>query len=113
MAAGKEEAINLGIELAKNDEGFILQFGVPHHPMTVDYSRMFGKCLFNKSIVNASREKGHTSTIQAMELISSSFLDISPVLTHRYPFEQVMEAYELQKTGVDGAVKILVNLSDT
>jgi L-iditol 2-dehydrogenase len=113
VAAGKEEAINLGIELAKNDEGFILQFGVPHHPVTVDYSSMFFKCLDNKSIVHASREKGHTSTIQAMELISSGFLDVSPVLTHRYLFEQVMEAYELQKTGVDGAVKILVDLAPT
>jgi threonine dehydrogenase-like Zn-dependent dehydrogenase len=48
-----------------------------------------------------------------MELISSGFLDVSPVLTHRYLFEQVMEAYELQKTGVDGAVKILVDLAPT
>ena len=81
--------------------------------MTVEYSRMFWKCLDNKSIVNASREKGHTSTLQAMELISSGFLDVSPVLTHRYPFEQVMEAYELQKTGVDGAVKIMVDIAHT
>jgi threonine dehydrogenase-like Zn-dependent dehydrogenase len=48
-----------------------------------------------------------------MEVISSGFLDVSPVLTHRYLFEQVMEAYELQKTGVDGAVKILVDLAPT
>ncbi|MGY8790561.1 MAG: hypothetical protein ACKVKR_09840, partial [Pseudomonadales bacterium] len=82
-------------------------------PMTVDYSSMFNKCLENKSVVHCYREKGHTSTIQAMELISSGFLDVSPVMTHRYPFEQVMEAYELQKTGLDGAVKILIDLSDT
>ena len=62
-AAGRESSINLAIELAKADTGFFLRFRVPYEPITVNYGRIFTKCLKNKSIVHAGREPGHTSTL--------------------------------------------------
>ena len=109
-AAGTESSINLSIELAESDSGFILQFGVPHEPINVKYSEMFRKCLTKKSIVHAARETGHSSTVEAMKYIADGIVDASILLTHRFSFEDVHKAYELQKNPKDGALKILVEM---
>ena len=105
-AAGRESSINLAIELAKADTGFFLQFGVPYEPITVNYGRIFTKCLKHKSIVHAGREPGHTSTLQALDLIAGDYVNVSPLLTHRFPFEKVLEAYEVHQNATDNAVKL-------
>src|SRR6056297_859504 len=107
-AAGREAAINLSFRLAKQNTAFMLQFGLPRPPLQVNYDEMFWKCLTVKSIVHAASEAGHTSTRHALELIGSGALDVKPVLTHRFPFSQVLEAFELQRTAADGAVKTIV-----
>ena len=109
-AAGRESSINLAIELAQADTGFFLQFGVPYEPITVNYGRIFTKCLKHKSIVHAATEPGHTSTLQALDLIAAGSLDVSAVLTHRFPFEKVLEAYELHQNATDNAVKIVIDM---
>ena len=109
-AAGREASINLSIELARADTGFFLQFGVPYEPTSVNYGKIFTKCLKHKSIVHAGREPGHTSTIQALDLIAGDYVDVSPLLTHRFPFERVLEAYEVHQNATDNAVKIVVDM---
>jgi len=110
-AAGREASINLSFQLAKDNEGFLLQFGLPRPPMHVDYSAMFWQRLTVKSIVHAATEKGHSSTRHALELIGSGAVDVQPVITHRFPFERVREAFDLQRTAADGAVKTIVDIS--
>ena len=109
-AAGRESSINLAIELARPDSGFFLQFGVPYEPINVNYGRIFTKCLKHKSIVHANSEPGHTSTLQALDLIAAGSLNVSAVLTHRFPFEKVLEAYELHQNATDNAVKIVIDM---
>ena len=109
-AAGRESSINLAIELATADTGFFLQFGVPYEPITVNYGRIFTKCLKHKSIVHAGREPGHTSTLQALDLIAGDYVNVSPLLTHRFPFEKVLEAYEVHQNATDNAVKIVIDM---
>ncbi|MDG2222229.1 MAG: zinc-binding dehydrogenase [Rubripirellula sp.] len=109
-AAGRESSINLSFQLAKNNEGFLLQFGLPRPPIQIDYSSMFWQRLTVKSIVHAATEKGHTSTLHALDLIGSGALDVQPVLTHRFPFDRVREAFDLQRTAADGAVKTIVDI---
>jgi threonine dehydrogenase-like Zn-dependent dehydrogenase len=108
-AAGRESAINLSFRLAKDNEGFILQFGLPRDPLTVDYSAMFWRRVTVKSMVHAAREPDHRSTLQALQLIDSE-IDVKPVLTHRFPFEKVHDAFDLQRTAADGAVKTVVDM---
>ena len=109
-AAGREASINLSIELARADTGFFLQFGVPYEPTSVNYGRIFTKCLKHKSIVHAGREPGHTSTLQALDLIAGDYVDVSPLLTHRFPFDKVLEAYEVHQNATDNAVKIVIDM---
>ena len=110
IAAGEDEATNLGINLLAH-EGFLLQFGVPHDmEVTLDYGTLFRKCATLQTIVYATREPGLVSTLLAMELIASGEIDVKPIITHRFKFDQVLEAYELQRTRDEGAVKIVVEM---
>ncbi|MEM7801937.1 MAG: zinc-binding dehydrogenase [Chloroflexota bacterium] len=110
IAASEVEAINLAIDVVRED-GFVFQFGVPHaEKLTIDYNHMFRKCLTLKSVVFASREPGHRSTVNAIEMISSGVIDVSPLITHRFPFDQVLDAYALQESRRDGAIKIIVEM---
>ena len=109
-AVGEDDTINLCIELCKQD-GFMLQFGVPHSKtFAVDYYEMFRKCLTLKSVVGAASEPNHQATRTALKMIARGDVDVAPILTHRFPFEQVIEAYELQRVRTDGAVKILIDM---
>ncbi|MFK7734435.1 MAG: zinc-binding dehydrogenase [Pirellulaceae bacterium] len=108
-AAGRESAINLSYRLARDFDGFILQFGLPRDPLTVDYSTMFWKRLTVKSMVHAAREPQHSSTRHALELIDTQ-LDVTPLLTHRFQFEEVQQAFDRQRTASDGAVKTLIEI---
>jgi threonine dehydrogenase-like Zn-dependent dehydrogenase len=111
-AVGVAETINLAIDLAK-DYAFFLQFGVPHdRHIKINIRDLFSKCLHLKAIVMASREPNHTSTRMALDMIASGEVDVSPIVTHRFPFERVLDAYELQRTRVDGAIKIIVEMPE-
>jgi L-iditol 2-dehydrogenase len=109
-AAGSTGAINLAIKLVQ-DYGLILQFGVPHEErFEVDYRPMFRKCVTLTSIVYASREANHSSTRQAIDTIAAGIIDVAPVITHHFPFEQVLEAYQLQQSKDQDAVKIVIDM---
>jgi len=109
-AAGEVETINMAVDLAR-DYGFILYFGVPRaqsFPYKMDI--FFDKCLQAQAIVHATREPGHTSTKKALNMITSNEVNVTPILTHRFPFAQVLEAYELHRTQDEGAIKILIDM---
>ena len=111
-AAGLNDSINLAFEIVKQD-GFVLQFGVPHdQSFIVDYYKQFRKCITLKHIVGAASEPEHASTLEALHLISSGEIDVAPVITHHFPFGQVLEAYELQRTRDEGAIKIIIKMPD-
>ncbi|MFT5196257.1 MAG: L-iditol 2-dehydrogenase [Cellvibrionaceae bacterium] len=109
-AAGLNESINLAFDIVKED-GFVLQFGVPHEQsFVINYSEIFRKCITLKAIVNASAEPGHTSTLAALQMIAKAEVDASAVITHHFPFDQVLEAYDLQRTRDEGAIKIVIDM---
>ena len=80
--------------------------------MQFNIREMFNKCITLKAIVMASREPNHTSTRIALNMIASGEVDAAPLLTHRFPFDQVEDAYELQRSRQDGAVKIIIDMPE-
>ncbi|HLV33587.1 MAG TPA: zinc-binding dehydrogenase [Spirillospora sp.] len=111
-AAGEIETMNLALDLVKHS-GFVLQFGVPRgENFPFHYEKVFGKCLRIQGIVGAHHEPNYTSTRQALDMIASGEIDVSPLLTHSFPFERVMEAYELQHTRDEGAIKIVIEMPE-
>lgn len=111
-AAGENDSINLAFDLVQ-DYGFVLQFGVPHEQsFVVDYYKQFRKCITLKHVVYATRESGHTSTLAALRMIATGEVDVAPAITHHFPFDQVLDAYELQRTRDEGAVKIIIDMPE-
>ena len=109
-AAGEEDAIKMAVGLARA-QGDVLFFGVPRMQyVTFDYRALFFKYLRMISVCDASSETNQASTRQALDLIASGQIDVAPVLTHTFPFDQVMDAYELQRTPNEGAIKIVVEM---
>ncbi|MEM7331335.1 MAG: zinc-binding dehydrogenase [Chloroflexota bacterium] len=109
-AAGELESINLAASMVKHS-GFMLQFGVPRaEAFPINYKELFIKCVTWQGIVHASREKDHLSTQIALQMIADGEVNVAPLLTHRFRFDQVLEAYALQDTRDEGAVKILIEM---
>lgn len=107
-AAGEVESTNLAIDLVKR-HGFIFYFGVPRAKvMPIEFSKLFGKCAQVQLMVGANDDPGFACYLHAMELIDQGVADAHTIITHRFPLERVMEAYELQRTRDEGAVKIVV-----
>jgi L-iditol 2-dehydrogenase len=111
-AAGEVDSINLAYNLIKID-GDVLYFGVPRaEQIMFDFETFYWKFPRVKTVCHAMREPGQTSTKLALDLIGSGELDVGPILTHSFPFDRVMEAYELQNTMDEGAIKIVIEMPE-
>ena len=114
-AAGEISAIHLAVDLARTF-GYVLFFGVPRTDGLPDipfpYERFFQKCLQAQAVVNAMEEPNQSSSRLALDLIAAGIADPGPMLTHHFPFDQVMDAYELQRTPDEGALKIVIEMPE-
>lgn len=109
-AAGEAETIRMAVSLVKV-HGSILYFGVPRLE-TLDYPFMelFRKKCLARTIVGATSDPGQSCTWLAIDLIARGEADVGPMITHHFPFDQVLDAYELQQTRDEGAIKIVVDM---
>lgn len=109
-AAGEAASINLAPALVKTG-GHILFFGIPRaYGFAFDYEMFFRKYCTTTSIAGAGFEPGLKSTRAALDLVASGAIDVSPLLTHRLPFDRVQDGYQLARDRNDGAVKIVIEM---
>ena len=71
---------------------------------------MFRKYCHVATISGSAFEPGLKSFRMAVELIASGAIDVTPLPTHRFPFERLTEAYELARSREDGAIKVVVQM---
>jgi threonine dehydrogenase-like Zn-dependent dehydrogenase len=45
-------------------------------------------------------------------LVASGQIDVAPLITHRVPFVDVIDAYELHRTRGDKCVKIVIEMPE-
>lgn len=109
-AAGDVAAINLAIDLV-DQCGEILYFGYPRgQVIPFNFEDLFHKCCRVNTIVGASVEQNQASTRTALQLIASGEVDVAPLITHRLPFRDVIDAYELHRTRGDRCLKIVIEM---
>lgn len=107
-AAGEIAAINLAIDLVRHG-GDIFFFGYPRgQVIPFNFESLFHKCCRTKAIVGATVEANQASTRTALDLVASGQIDVKPLITHRLPFTDVIDAYELHRTRGDQCVKIVI-----
>jgi threonine dehydrogenase-like Zn-dependent dehydrogenase len=110
--AGEVSAINLAIDLVRHS-GDILFFGYPRgQVIPFNFELLFHKCCHAHTIVGATVEPNQASTRTALDIIASGRLDVKPLITHRLPFTDVMDAYELHRTRGDQCVKIVIEMPE-
>lgn len=101
----QDQALNLCIALAK-PFGRLLYFGVP--PETIDGVRWQDVLIKNLTIhtsVNPSFERDFPL---AMRWIGEKRVDLSPIITHRFPLAEIQTAFETFRDRTDGALKVIV-----
>jgi threonine dehydrogenase-like Zn-dependent dehydrogenase len=109
-AAGEVDALNLAVDLVKKN-GRILFFGYPRgQRLHFNFEEFFHKCCDATTIVGVSDEPNLTSTRLALATIAAGEIDVAPLITHHFPFERVIEAYELHRTRGEGAIKIVIDM---
>lgn len=105
-AVGHEnQALNLCIELC-GQQGSIFSFGVP--PEVIDglhWRRLFFKNIKVHTSVNPDFTRDFPL---AMRWISERRIDLSPLITHRFPLKRIQQAYETFRDRQDEALKVLV-----
>jgi L-iditol 2-dehydrogenase len=111
-AAGDVSAINLAIDLVRKG-GDILYFGYPRgQTIPFNFDVLFHKCCRAQTIVGATVEPNQASTRKAVDLIATRQIDVSQLITHRIPFADVVDAYELHRTRGDGCLKIVIEMPE-
>jgi L-iditol 2-dehydrogenase len=111
-AAGEVASINLAIDLVRPC-GDILFFGYPRgQTIQFDFDNLFHKCCHAHTIVGSSVEANQASTRIALDFITSGQIDVGQLITHRVPFADVIDAYELHRTRGDGCLKIVVEMPE-
>jgi len=101
----RDQALNLCIDLCPRF-GRILYFGVP--PVRIDNIRW--RDLFKKNItVHTSVDPDFRRDFPlAMRWIGEGRIDVSHVITHRFPLSEIQTAFETFRDRKDGALKVFV-----
>ncbi len=109
-AVGEPETINLAAHLVA-EGGELLYFGVPHEPtFHFDFQALYRAYCRTTSTGSSGLEPGKASFREALKLIASGAIDVSGMVTHRYPFNQVGSAYRRAHDRSGGAIKVLVEM---
>jgi len=101
---GKQEAIDQAIELLKPG-GKLMVIGIPEFDrwsFPVDQMRHKEICVQNV------RRQNHTVE-ETLELMERGTIDVRKMATHRFPFAQTKEAFDLVTGYRDGVMKALID----
>jgi L-iditol 2-dehydrogenase len=108
-AVGSRETFPLSLELAAA-ESSILWFGLPEG--TADYPISFNDFFRRKltaySAYGAQGEPGLESFRYAVRLIADAAIDVSPLLSHILPIEEVGGAFRIARERTGNALKVSV-----
>lgn len=92
-------------------DGTIGLFGLPTSPLTsVPLTEVFSRNVTIKSAIAAQHEAGLISFHEALRLIRERRVDVSRLVTHTIPLEQLSAGIDLAHRGDDGVVKVAVDL---
>ena len=104
-----DQAINLCISLVRHG-GRMLYFGVP--PETIDGVRWRDLFMKNLTVHTSVNPDFARDFPLAMRWIGEGRVDMSGLVTHRYPIAEIQQAYELFNSRDDGCLKVFLDYPD-
>jgi threonine dehydrogenase-like Zn-dependent dehydrogenase len=100
------ESLHLAIELCRR-HGTVLMFGVPdqeHYPLPVwDILRR------NLRVIGSVHPDVQRDLPLALDMIRQGRIDVSPLITHRFPLEEAQQAFSMAVDRIDNPIKILLD----
>jgi L-iditol 2-dehydrogenase len=108
-AVGSRETFPLSLELAAA-EANILWFGLPEGggDYPISFNDFFRRKLTAYSAYGAQGEPGLESFRYAVRLIAAAAIDVSPLLSHMLPIEEVGEAFRIARERTGNALKVSI-----
>lgn len=102
----RDQALNLCIDLCR-PQGHILFFGVPRERIDgVAWRKLFLKNACIHTSVNPDFRRDFPL---AMRWIAERRLDVSPIITHRFPLAEIQTAFDTFRQRRDGALKVFID----
>jgi threonine 3-dehydrogenase len=113
---GMKEGFDVGLEMSGNPSAFrdmlanmshggkIAMLGIPSEPISIDWNTVIFSMLTIKGIYGREMYE----TWYMMTVMLQSGLDISPVITHNFAFEEYEKGFEAMRSGNAG--KVILNL---
>lgn len=114
-AVGRKETLLQTTDLVRVD-GTMLWFGLPdsEEPVPVNFRDFFRKRLTAWSVYGAQVEPGLSSFQAAAEIIVRGELDVSDIVSHILPIEDIDQAFKLANDpGTDDAVKVSLSFASS
>ena len=112
---GMTEGFDVGLEMSGNSAAFqdmlanmshgakIALLGIPKHEMSIDWNTV----IFNMLTIKGIYGREMYETWYKMTVMLQSGLDISPVITHRFPYQEFRRGFEVMNTGQ--SAKVILN----
>jgi Threonine dehydrogenase and related Zn-dependent dehydrogenases len=109
---GMKEGFDVGLEMSGSKAGLhdmienmchggkIALLGIPSEPIAIDWN----KVVFNMLTIKGIYGREMYETWYKMTVMLESGLDIRPVITHRFPFNEFEKGFEVMKSGESGKV---------
>ena len=109
---GMHEGFDVGLEMSGNPTAFgdmidsmchggkIAMLGIPSEPIAIDWN----KVVFNMLTIKGIYGREMYETWYKMQVMIESGLDISPLITHRFPISRFEEGFEVMGSGKSGKV---------
>jgi threonine 3-dehydrogenase len=109
---GMTEGFDVGLEMSGNAQAFrdmlanmnhggrIAMLGIPPSEVAIDWNEVIFKGLVLKGIYGREMFE----TWYKMSSMLQSGLDVSPIVTHRYPIDAFQEGFEVMRSGQSGKV---------
>ncbi len=107
-----KEGFDVGLEMSGNHQAFtamlehmnhggrIAMLGIPPKPIAIDWNQVIFKGLIIKGIYG----REIFDTWYKMTMLLQSGLDVSRVLTHRFPYQDFQKAFDTMASGKSGKV---------
>ena len=107
-----KEGFDVGLEMSGNASAFrdmlanmchggkIAMLGIPSAPIAIDWNTV----IFNMLTIKGIYGREMYETWYKMTVMIQGGLDITPVITHRYPYNEFEQGFEVMKSGESGKV---------
>jgi L-iditol 2-dehydrogenase len=107
VGPGSPEVIVQALGYVRNGGTVVLFTPTPSVPTTLDFCDLY----FREISLVPSYSCGPQDTRRAYGLLRTGAVDVSPLITHRFPIDEIQRAYNTAKSGGD-VLKVLVVFGD-